>query len=164
MDPTIRPHGAPEKNMNKTEELKLVASATRARRKAYAPYSKFPVGAAVITEDGAIFDGCNIENASFGATVCAERVAIFKAVSAGKKRIAGLAVIANYPVPLPPCGICRQVLSQFARADTAVLMANTRGRMNRKSAGDLLPLAFAFPSKGRRLSGKGRSQRRAARG
>jgi cytidine deaminase len=147
--------------MNKMQERTLISRATKARRKAYAPYSKFAVGAAVITEDGTIFDGSNVENASYGGTMCAERVAIFKAVSAGKKRIAGLAITANYPAPLPPCGLCRQVLSEFAQSATPVILANTRGSIDRRSAGELLPLAFAFPK--RRSVNRGRSKLRGRR-
>lgn len=126
------------------QKRRLVVAAERARKIAYAPYSKFLVGAAVVTDDGEIFDGCNIENASYGATVCAERVAIFKAVNAGKTNIRGLAVVGEYPMPLPPCGICRQVLAEFADKDAVVIMKNTAGLVAQNSASELLPLSFEF--------------------
>jgi cytidine deaminase len=121
----------------------LLSSALRARDKAHAPYSKFAVGAAVLTENGEIFTGCNIENASYGATVCAERVAIFKAISAGHKSIKAIAVIADLPEPISPCGICRQVISEFG-LDAIVVMANTKGKTNTSSMTELFPHAFKF--------------------
>ena len=93
----------------------LLQSAKSARDAAYAPYSNFKVGAAVLAGDGRIFTGCNIENASFGASMCAERVAIFAAVAAGQRQIQALAVIADTPQPVIPCGLCLQVLAEFSR-------------------------------------------------
>ena len=92
----------------------LIIKAIEARANAYAPYSKFKVGAAVLTEDGKIYSGCNIENASFGATNCAERTAIFKAVSDGYTKIKAVAVIGDILTYTYPCGICRQVIVEFA--------------------------------------------------
>ena len=122
----------------------LLAAARQARNAAYAPYSNFPVGAAVLTADGRIFTGCNIENASFGATICAERVAIFTAVAAGQRRFQALAVIADTPQPVAPCGLCRQVLAEFS-PDCLVIMANLTGHHQVLTLDQLLPFAFTFP-------------------
>jgi cytidine deaminase len=121
----------------------LLKAALRARKEAYAPYSNFAVGAAVMTDSGEIFTGCNIENASYGATVCAERVAAFKAISAGHKSIKAIAVVADHPQPVSPCGICRQVISEFG-PEAAVLMANTNGQTKMGNMKDLLPAPFEF--------------------
>ena len=94
------------------QRQRLVAAALEARRYAYAPYSKFPVGAAVLTDDGQIFTGCNVENTSLGLTICAERTAIFAAVSAGMRQYSGLAVATEGG--FSPCGACRQVLAEFS--------------------------------------------------
>lgn len=122
----------------------LLDAALQARKNAYAPYSNFSVGAAVLTADGQIFTGSNIENASYGATVCAERVAIFKAVSSGYDSIKAIAVIADHPEPVSPCGICRQVLGEFG-PHTVVVMANTNGQTRTEGLNVLLPYAFEFP-------------------
>jgi cytidine deaminase len=123
--------------------LNLLAAAREARETAYAPYSNFTVGAAVLTANGQIFTGCNIENASFGATVCAERVAIFAAVAAGQRQIKALAVIADTPEPVAPCGLCRQVLQEFG-SDCQVIMANLTGEYRVLTITELLPYAFEF--------------------
>jgi cytidine deaminase len=94
----------------------LLAAARAARAQAYVPYSHFPVGAAVRADDGRIFTGCNIENASYGLTICAERVALFSAVAAGARRIAAVAVVAGEGDPAMPCGACRQALAEFGPA------------------------------------------------
>ncbi|MBI3285532.1 MAG: cytidine deaminase [Burkholderiales bacterium] len=123
---------------------KLLSEARKAREQAYAPYSgNFKVGAAVLTENGEIFSGCNVENASFGATICAERVAVFKAVAAGYRRIRAVAVIAETPEPVPPCGMCRQVIAEFG-GDADVLMANTAGNFRISNMRELLPGVFEF--------------------
>jgi cytidine deaminase len=122
---------------------KLIAAARQAREAAYAPYANFKVGAAVLSADGRIFTGCNVENASFGATVCAERVAIFAAVAAGQRQIKALAVIADTPEPVAPCGLCRQVLQEFG-ADCQVIMANLTGEYRVLTMAQLLPYAFEF--------------------
>ena len=124
----------------------LLTAALRAREKAHAPYSNFAVGAAVLTEDGEVFTGCNVENASYGATVCAERVAIFKAVSAGHKSIKALCVVADLPQPVSPCGICRQVIAEFGR-NAEVVMANTKDQIQTANMKELLPLGFEFPGR-----------------
>jgi cytidine deaminase len=123
---------------------KLLAAAQSARDAAYAPYSgDFKVGAAVLTADGQIFTGCNIENASFGASMCAERVAIYTAVAAGQRQIIALAVIADTPQPVAPCGLCRQVLSEFS-PDCQVIMANLKDEYRKMKLTQLLPAAFKF--------------------
>jgi cytidine deaminase len=121
---------------------KLISEARKAREQAYAPYSgDFKVGSAVLTEDGAIFSGCNIENTSFGATICAERVAVFKAIASGYRRIQALAVIADTPDPIPPCGICLQVIAEFS-SDAKILMANTNGDTRVLGIQELFPVTF----------------------
>lgn len=123
------------------DKRELVDSALGARNSAYAPYSSFAVGAAVRTGSGEIFTGCNVENASYGATMCAERVAVFKAVSAGHTTFAEIAVVADYSEPLPPCGMCRQVIAEFAPS-AVVIMANTNGAARVSSMGELFPSTF----------------------
>jgi cytidine deaminase len=141
---------------------RLLDAARQARERAYAPYSNFPVGAALITPTGEIFSGCNIENASFGATVCAERVALFTAMAAGHRRLAALAIIADTPEPAPPCGLCRQVLAEF-NPDCVIIMANLAGAQRSANLNELLPLAFRFPategSHGLTSGGKKRHER-----
>jgi len=122
----------------------LLDQARRARERAYAPYSNFKVGAAVLTAAGEIFSGGNVENASLGATICAERVAILTAVAAGCRDLTALAVIADTPDPAAPCGLCRQVLAEFS-PDCPVLMANTAGRIRLANLKELLPLRFRLP-------------------
>jgi cytidine deaminase len=121
-------------------ETKLIEKAIEAMNKAYAPYSSFKVGAALLTKSGRIFTGCNVENASFGLSICAERVAIFSAVSAGELQFEKLVVVANTDSPVSPCGACRQVMSEFG--DFEVLLVNTRGEVVRTRVSELLPRAF----------------------
>ena len=99
---------------------KLIEAARQAREKAYAPYSRFKVGAAVLTSDGKIYTGCNIENASYGMSNCAERTAIFKAVSEGETKLEALAVIGDTNTPISPCGACRQVIAEFGIQQVAM--------------------------------------------
>jgi cytidine deaminase len=117
----------------------LIAMAIEAREKAYAPYSGFPVGAALLTRSDQVFTGCNVENAMFGLTVCAERVAVFKAVCAGERDFKAIAV-ATAP-GASPCGSCRQVLREFGR-DLRVLVADTEGNSREFTLEQLLPKAF----------------------
>ena len=120
---------------------KLVTAARRARRNAQAAFSRFKVGAALETADGTIITGCNIENATYGLTVCAERVAMFKALSEGHRRFTRVAVVADTEAPTPPCGACRQILWEFG-GDLQVLLANLSEPKGRYQLGDLLPLPF----------------------
>lgn len=124
------------------DDLQLLNLAKEAREHAYAPYSQFKVGAALLTEDGETVTGCNIENASYGLTNCAERTAIFKLVSEGKMGIRMIAVIADTPMPVSPCGMCRQVMAEFCPADTKVILGNLKGDIKETSVGDLLPFSF----------------------
>lgn len=120
---------------------KLLAAAQAARRHAYAPYSKFRVGAALLTPDGKIFTGSNVENASYGLTICAERVAVTNAVSAGYRKFQAIAIVAPCALPTP-CGACRQVLAEFG--DLAVICADTRRLATAQlyRLAELLPAAF----------------------
>ena len=120
---------------------RLIAQAKLARKHAYAPYSGFKVGAALECSDGRVFTGCNVENASYGATCCAERTALFKAVSEGAKGFTRIAIVADTPGPCPPCGICRQALSELA-PKVQVIMANLKGKALVTLIEELLPEAF----------------------
>lgn len=108
---------------------------------AYIPYSGFPVGAALECEDGTVFTGCNIENAAYGPSVCAERVAVFKAVSEGRRKFVRLAVAADTKDFCAPCGVCRQVLQEFA-PDLEVILVNREGKTLELTLRDLLPYSF----------------------
>jgi cytidine deaminase len=119
----------------------LIAAATAARERAFAPYSRFKVGAAVRGASGRIHTGCNVESASFGLTCCAERVAVFKAVSEGERGIVAIAVVTDVSPPAAPCGACRQVLYEFG-ADMAVVRANLASERVDASMRDLLPDGF----------------------
>ncbi|HUS80715.1 MAG TPA: cytidine deaminase [Armatimonadota bacterium] len=126
---------------NETAE-RLVAAAAGVREYAYAPYSGFFVGAAVLGADGRVFTGCNIENISFGATVCAERVALFSAVAAGCRKIRAIAVTGPGGEPIRPCGICRQVMAELAPEATVIMQGETGPRATATVA-ELMPDAFA---------------------
>ncbi len=129
--------------MINNQTLQVMRRAARAvRRRAYAPYSGFQVGAAVLTAGGRIFTGVNVENASYGLTICAERAAIQAAVAAGQCRLRAVLIVA--PHAAPPCGACRQVLAEFAGPDCPVYLAEPAGRTppKRLRLGELLPLAF----------------------
>jgi cytidine deaminase len=130
--------------LDETVRQQLLDQARRAREAAYAPYSHFRVGAVILTATGEIFSGANIENASLGATVCAERVAIFAAVAAGCRDLKVLAIIADTSEPVAPCGLCRQVVAEFS-PDCQVLMANTVGRWRLANLRELFPMAFRLP-------------------
>ncbi|MEF9934279.1 MAG: cytidine deaminase [Clostridium sp.] len=119
----------------------LVESARKAMEYSYSPYSKFRVGAALLSLDGKVFTGCNIENASFGGTNCAERTALFKAVSEGNLKFSKIAIISDSEDYISPCGICRQVLAEFG-LDMDVIMAKLNGEYKVMKVRDLLPLAF----------------------
>ena len=120
----------------------LLEESKIAREKAYVPYSKFKVGAALLTADGSVYRGCNIENASYGMTNCAERTAFFKAVSEGVKDFAALAIVADTDHPCPPCGACRQVMVEFCKPEMPVYLTNLKGDVELTTVGDLLPGAF----------------------
>ncbi len=126
----------------------LVSAAKDARKRAYAPYSKYKVGAAVLTESGDVFIGCNVENASYGATICAERAAITQMIAAGGKKPVACAVVTQGQVGGSPCGICRQVLAEFSEDMTVILAGESGGpeHMRITSLSDLLPDAFTSTS------------------
>jgi cytidine deaminase len=127
-------------SLNDATRQRLIAAAQEVRQYAYAPYSHYAVGAALLTVDGAIFTGCNVENATYGATVCAERTAVFKAVSEGVRTFTAIAVVTSNAGS--PCGICRQVLYEFS-PEMTVIMADTAGRVRHEGPlRDLLPLGF----------------------
>ena len=109
---------------------------------AYVPYSKFPVGAALLTKDGEVFTGCNIENASYSMTICAERTAFFKAVSEGKLEFEKLLVTGGTEGPISPCGACRQVIAEFCSPDMPVILTNVKGDTTETTVEKLLPGAF----------------------
>jgi cytidine deaminase len=120
----------------------LLQAAKKVRAKAYAPYSNFHVGAAVLGADGNIYSGCNVENASFGLTCCAERNAIFAMVGAGEKEIRELLVIGESEEFLPPCGACRQVIAEFAKPQATVHMCNQVGASRDATVAELVPFIF----------------------
>jgi cytidine deaminase len=123
------------------KDTELIAAARKARRNARAEFSNFKVGAAIETADGTIITGCNIENATYGLTICAERVAMFKAISEGHKRFRRIALAVDLDAPTPPCGACRQVLWEFA-GDLEVILANLRRQTARVQLSELLPHPF----------------------
>ncbi len=127
-----------------TESDDLLAAAIAAREQAYAPYSKFAVGAAIRTPSGAIYTGCNVENAAYPEGWCAETSAIAAMVAAGERSIAEVVVCAESEAPVSPCGGCRQRLAEFGRADTVVRAAGPRGARARWTLGELLPAAFSL--------------------
>jgi cytidine deaminase len=120
---------------------RLLAAARQARRRAVAEFSGFKVGAALETADGTVVTGCNIENATYGLTLCAERVAMFKAVSEGHRTFRRIAIVADTQDPTPPCGACRQILWEFG-GDLEIVLANLRRETGRMMLSDLLPLPF----------------------
>lgn len=122
------------------ESDKLRKLAIEASKNAYSPYSKAMVGSALITSDGSVYTGCNVENASYGGTICAERVAILKAVSDKKVKISKIYVYTQEG--WPPCGMCRQVMSEFADANMEVIIGNGEGKETKMKFTDLMPLSF----------------------
>lgn len=119
----------------------LIEVAKKYRENAHAPYSKFKVGAAVLTSSDKVFGGCNIENASYPAGICAERTAISKAVSEGEKNISAIAIIADTDEPCSPCGICRQVMAEFKISK--IIMTNLKGNTKIVTLNEILPFAFS---------------------
>ena len=124
-------------------EKLLVEKAIEARNMAYAPYSNFKVGAALVTEDGSIYTGCNVENVSYGASNCAERTAIFKAVSEGHHTINMLAVVGDEKDYTYPCGICRQVILEFASEDFKMIIIKNEEEYMIKTLNEIMPYAFS---------------------
>lgn len=123
----------------------LAAAAIKASEKAYAPYSHFSVGAALLTESGKIYLGCNIENSSFGATICAERTAMSKAISEGEKKFAALAVAADHGDEyIVPCGICRQFICEFCPPELPIVLVKSENDFKVSSLGELLPAGFVL--------------------
>jgi len=122
-------------------ENQLIEQATAARVRSVAPFSKFLVGAALQTDEGKVFTGCNVESASYGLTVCAERVAIWKALSEGERDFARLVIVADTEQLTPPCGTCRQIIWEFCKHAT-ILLANLHGQKEELHIADLLPRAF----------------------
>jgi len=119
----------------------LIAAATKAREMAYVPYSNYKVGAALLGKSGKIYTGCNVENASYGASICAERTALVKAVSEGEREFVMIAVVTDGPKPGSPCGICRQVLYEFG-PDLRLILANLQGEIRETSVAEYLPDGF----------------------
>jgi len=126
------------------QRRRLVAAARAVRKRAHAPYSKFTVGAAVLDERGRVHVGCNVENASYGLTVCAERHAVAAAVAAGARRVCAVAVASGAKPPALPCGACRQVLAELGDAATEIFIAGPTGTPERTTLAALLPRAFSL--------------------
>lgn len=122
-------------------KTELIEAAKKAREKAYAPYSKFKVGAAILTKSRKVYTGANIENSSYGASVCAERVAVFDAINSGETEIVELAVVTDKNEPVMPCGICRQVLTEFSK-NLKIYAANLNGKVIETTLAKILPMAF----------------------
>lgn len=127
--------------INITDE-ELIERAKQAQAVAHAPYSNFKVGAALVTEDGRLYTGCNIENSTYSLTMCAERVAIYKAVSEGARSIAKIAIVADHEKLTPPCGCCRQMIWEFHAEKTDVILANLSGDTRKFDIRELFPEAF----------------------
>jgi cytidine deaminase len=128
--------------MSAASKEELIEAAKRAREFACAPYSGFKVGAAIETADGRVFTGCNVENSTYGLTVCAERVAVWKALSEGAREFSRISVVADTERLTTPCGACRQILWEFCGCDLTILLANLEGESETINMIDLLPRAF----------------------
>jgi cytidine deaminase len=133
-------------SITRATALRLLKAAAAVSREAHAPYSKFQVGAALLTDKGEIITGCNVENASYGLTICAERNAIFHAVATGRRKFTAVAVVASGEQMPFPCGACRQVLAEFCGPRTTVLIAPRAklGAFDQSTLGELLPKTFTF--------------------
>lgn len=131
------------KEVERMDMQTLIDQAIAARKKAYTPYSNFQVGAAVLTKNNQVFLGCNIENASYGLTNCAERTAIFKAVSEGEKGIEAIVVVGDTEDPISPCGACRQVMAEFCDENTKIVLTNLKGDRVETTIHELLPGFFS---------------------
>jgi cytidine deaminase len=127
-------------------DKELVIEAINAMKNSYSPYSDFKVGAALLTENGKVYTGCNIENVAFGPSICAERVAFFKAISEGEKSFSKIAVVGGkngvITSPTPPCGVCRQVMREFCNDDFEILIVRENVNYDKVLLKDLLPLSF----------------------
>ena len=139
--------------MDKAIISKLIEAAIEAKSNSYSPYSKFAVGAAILCKDGNIYRGCNIENGAYPTSICAERVALFKAVSEGARKFEAIAVVggpegadgkAEIKDFCPPCGVCRQVLSEFCDRNFKIILANGKGEQKVFTLGELLPESFSL--------------------
>lgn len=130
--------------MDVLKRNELIEAAIEARSHAYAPYSKFQVGAALLLKDGSYITGCNVENVSYGLSNCAERTALFKMVSAGvtKADVEAMCIAANTELPVSPCGACRQVMAELLNKDTLVVLATTNKKFKDTTVAELLPYAF----------------------
>ena len=124
-----------------SDDKKLIVAAQAARENAHAPYSNFRVGAALRAKSGRVYTGCNVENASYGLTVCAERVAILKAISEGERGFEAIAVVTDTDALTPPCGACRQLIWEFC-GDVPVILSNLKGKVERERSSKLLPRPF----------------------
>ena len=122
----------------------LVRQAIKARESAYAPYSNFQVGAALLLKDGSYVLGCNVENASYGLTNCAERTALFKLISEGKNKddVVAMSIVGNTVEPITPCGACRQVMCELLNKDCKIVLANLEGKTLETTVSELMPFAF----------------------
>ena len=141
--PSVKaPALAPVPTLDEATADKLVAAARAVREKAHAPYSQFKVGAAVLGAKGGIYTGCNVENSSYGLSVCAERNAVAAAVAGGEKRIEAVVVMTQSAEPSPPCGTCRQVLSEFG-PDVLIVLVNQEGHEERMRLSDIFPRPFS---------------------
>ncbi|MGI6588815.1 MAG: cytidine deaminase [Peptococcia bacterium] len=131
------------KNIDFESINELIEAAKQVRGNAYAPYSRFQVGAALLGSDGQIYTGCNVENVSYGLSICAERVAVFKAVSEGITSFQTLVLVADQEEPISPCGACRQILAEFS-LEMPVFMVNLKGKIVQTSIAKLLPDSFVL--------------------
>lgn len=120
----------------------MLLAALEAKENSYAPYSNFHVGAALISENGNIYSGCNVENSSYGLTICAERSAIFKMVASGEKKIKSILIVGETQEFLPPCGACRQVISEFAEEDTEVILVTGKKEFKSIPFAEMMPYRF----------------------
>jgi cytidine deaminase len=123
-------------------QKEMLQIALAAQKNSHAPYSQKYIGAAIRMDDGKIYGGCNVENASYGGTVCAERIAVFKGISEGAKKILEVVVVSNETNPWPPCGFCRQVMAEFAAPETLIHLTNPQGHSRTFKFIDIFPEAF----------------------
>jgi cytidine deaminase len=131
------------KNLSGVSDKFLIECAKKVMKNSYSKYSKFKVGAALLTEDGRVFDGCNIENASFGATICAERTAVVKAISEGAKKINRIAIVSDTQKTTPPCGICLQFLKEFMD-ENGVIILEDGDEIYRYTFSEMYPMSFSL--------------------